>query len=102
MYSNRENAEHNVHTHSLYVSVIIYDHAFARPSAPDSFHAHPCLAHVAQAIAYNGTQYGVPLDKSNPNAVAGQLTQRLWDTITGIQVGRVEGPEGWSVVVPEK
>ena len=25
----------------------------------------------------------------------GELTQRIYDTITGIQLGRIEGPEGW-------
>ena len=29
----------------------------------------------------------------------GQLTQKLYDTITGIQLGKIEGPEGWSVEV---
>ncbi len=29
----------------------------------------------------------------------GELTQRIYDTITKIQLGRIEGPEGWSVEV---
>lgn len=29
----------------------------------------------------------------------GSLTQRIYDTITGIQLGEIEGPEGWSVEV---
>jgi len=29
----------------------------------------------------------------------GEVSQRLYDTITGIQLGRIKGPEGWSVVV---
>lgn len=29
----------------------------------------------------------------------GSVTQRIYDTITGIQLGRIEGPEGWSVEV---
>ena len=29
----------------------------------------------------------------------GALTQRIYDTITGIQLGKIEGPEGWSVEV---
>lgn len=29
----------------------------------------------------------------------GDVTQRIYDTITGIQLGRVEGPAGWSVEV---
>ena len=31
----------------------------------------------------------------------GQLTQRLYDTLTGIQYGRLPDPHGWSVVVTE-
>ena len=29
----------------------------------------------------------------------GEVTQRIYDTITGIQLGRIEGPAGWSVEV---
>lgn len=29
----------------------------------------------------------------------GQVSQRLYDTITGIQLGKIEGPEGWSIEV---
>ena len=29
----------------------------------------------------------------------GEVTQRLYDTITGIQLGEIDGPEGWSVEV---
>lgn len=29
----------------------------------------------------------------------GELTQKLYDTITGIQLGKIEGPKGWSVEV---
>ena len=29
----------------------------------------------------------------------GPVSQRLYDTLTGIQWGRIEGPEGWSVIV---
>ncbi len=29
----------------------------------------------------------------------GELCQRLYDTITGIQLGKIKGPEGWSIVV---
>lgn len=29
----------------------------------------------------------------------GELTRRLYDTLTGIQLGRIEGPEGWVTVV---
>jgi branched-chain amino acid aminotransferase len=46
---------------------------------------------------YNGVDYDIPLDKENPTAKAGKLTQRLCDTIMDIQYGKVEHP--WSVVV---
>ena len=26
---------------------------------------------------------------------AGEITQKLYDTLTGIQLGRIEAPEGW-------
>ena len=29
----------------------------------------------------------------------GELSQKLYDTVTGIQLGRIEGPKGWVVVV---
>ena len=29
----------------------------------------------------------------------GPVSQRIYDTITGIQLGRIQGPEGWSVEV---
>ncbi|MFI3200577.1 MAG: branched-chain amino acid aminotransferase [Eubacteriales bacterium] len=29
----------------------------------------------------------------------GELSQRLYDTITGIQLGKIEGPKGWSVEI---
>ena len=29
----------------------------------------------------------------------GELTQKIYDTITGIQLGEIEGPAGWSVEV---
>ena len=29
----------------------------------------------------------------------GEVTQRIYDTITGIQLGKIKGPEGWSVEV---
>ena len=37
----------------------------------------------------------MPISKNH----IGELTQRIYDTITGIQLGRIEGPEGWSVEV---
>ncbi|MEG0566372.1 MAG: aminotransferase class IV, partial [Hungatella sp.] len=29
----------------------------------------------------------------------GEVTHRIYDTITGIQLGKIEGPKGWSVEV---
>ena len=29
----------------------------------------------------------------------GELSQKIYDTITGIQLGKLQGPEGWSVEV---
>ena len=29
----------------------------------------------------------------------GELTQKLYDSITGIQLGKAEGPKGWVVEV---
>ena len=29
----------------------------------------------------------------------GELSQKIYDTITGIQLGKIRGPEGWSVEV---
>ena len=29
----------------------------------------------------------------------GEVTQRIWDEITGIQYGKIEGPEGWSLEI---
>jgi hypothetical protein len=40
----------------------------------------------------------VPLNAADPNAKAGVLTQRVWNTITDIQYGR-KAFRDWSVVV---
>ena len=29
----------------------------------------------------------------------GEITQKLYDTLTGIQMGRIEAPEGWIKVI---
>lgn len=50
-----------------------------------------------KAIHYEGKEYDVPLQKENPDALAGHLTQKFWDTITGIQYGAIESP--YSIVV---
>jgi branched-chain amino acid aminotransferase len=44
-----------------------------------------------EAIQYRGSDISVP--------ATGALTQKLWDVLTGIQYGKVPGPEGWSVKV---
>ena len=33
------------------------------------------------------------------NGEIGEISQKLYDTLTGIQWGKIEGPEGWSVTV---
>lgn len=33
------------------------------------------------------------------NGKIGELSQKLYDTLTGIQWGKIEGPEGWSVKI---
>ena len=32
----------------------------------------------------------------------GPVTQKLYDTLTGIQMGRIEAPQGWIHVIREK
>jgi len=49
------------------------------------------------AFYFDGQDYPVPLDKSNPKAKSGPLTQRLMDTILDIQYGKL--PHEWSVLV---
>jgi len=51
-------------------------------------------------FAYKGTEYSIPLNIEDPTAKAGPLTQKLMDTIMGIQYGKIE--HEWSVVVDEK
>jgi branched-chain amino acid aminotransferase len=45
-----------------------------------------------EAIQHRGEDIQVPL---------GDWTRRIWDAITGIQYGRIEGPTGWSVTIGE-
>ena len=42
-------------------------------------------------IQYKGKDIDIP--------AVGEVTQRVWDEITGIQYGRIDGPPGWSVDV---
>jgi branched-chain amino acid aminotransferase len=32
----------------------------------------------------------------------GEITQRVWDQLTGIQYGKIQGPDGWSVEIEPK
>jgi branched-chain amino acid aminotransferase len=45
-------------------------------------------------IQYKGKDIEIP--------TTGDLTTRIWDEITGIQYGKIEGPEGWSVKVEKE
>mmetsp|Transcript_43342 Transcript_43342/g.63612 ORF Transcript_43342/g.63612 Transcript_43342/m.63612 type:complete len:342 (+) Transcript_43342:318-1343(+) len=42
-------------------------------------------------IRYQGVDIDIP--------ATGEITQKVWDQITGIQYGRINGPEGWSVEI---
>lgn len=42
-------------------------------------------------IQYKGADVDIP--------ATGDLTKRIWDCITGIQYGKVEGPVGWSLKI---
>lgn len=44
-----------------------------------------------QGIQFEGSTISIP--------ATGEWTQRFYDELTGIQCGRIEGPDGWSVVV---
>ncbi|KAI8900505.1 aminotransferase [Globomyces pollinis-pini] len=48
-------------------------------------------------IHFQGVDYKIPLDPSQPDSQAGPLTKRLADTIMGIQYGEI--PHKWSVVI---
>lgn len=39
--------------------------------------------------------------EDNNHGVMGPVLQKLYDTLTGIQMGRIEGPEGWVVTIEE-
>ena len=67
---------------------------------PEAFGCGPAVVvSPIRGFQHNGTTYTVPLNKEDPDAGAGKLTQRFWDEITGIQYGRI--PSDWSVVVDE-
>lgn len=50
-----------------------------------------------KCINFEGKDYDIPLNPANPSAGAGPLTQRVWDSLSAIQYGKVEHP--WSVVI---
>jgi branched-chain amino acid aminotransferase len=45
------------------------------------------------SIRYRGQDIQIPASPT------GEITQRIWDTLTGIQYGKIPGPEGWSVPI---
>lgn len=49
------------------------------------------------ALGYKGQDYDIPLNPADPTAKAGVLTQKMMDSIQGIQYGRVE--HEWSRLV---
>ncbi len=49
-----------------------------------------------QGFQFDGVDYSIPLGKA-ADSKAGDLTMRFWNTITGIQYGKI--PHEWSVVV---
>lgn len=44
-----------------------------------------------EAIQYMGNNISIP--------ATGKWTRRFWEELTGIQSGRIKGPEGWSITV---
>jgi branched-chain amino acid aminotransferase len=46
------------------------------------------------SIHYKGKDYEIPVPSMEDS-----FTQRVWDTLTGIQYGSIEGPDGWSVSI---
>ena len=56
------------------------------------------IGHRVVPLHPQGKDYVVPLNKKDPKAKSGELTQRLWDSLTDIQYGR-KAHKDWSVVV---
>lgn len=46
--------------------------------------------------------HGKRIEFANSKEVMGPVLQKLYDTLTGIQMGRIKGPEGWIVEVGDK
>ena len=51
-----------------------------------------------KGFAFEGKEYDIPL--GGKGGKAGALTERLSETLMGIQYGRI--PHPWSIIVPEK
>ena len=49
-------------------------------------------------ISYEGVDYKIPLDNSDPSAQAGKLTSSMFERIMDIQYGRAEHAD-WSKVL---
>ena len=52
-----------------------------------------CVVSPIGLLRYRGTNYPINGEK------VGELSQKLYDTITGIQTGKLEDPRGWRVTV---
>jgi len=52
-------------------------------------------------VGFDGVDYEIPLNKDDKNATAGPLTQKIADTIMGIQYGKIQNSpfSNWSVIV---
>jgi branched-chain amino acid aminotransferase len=51
------------------------------------------------SIRYRGQDIHIQNPSSPTTTTTGEITQRIWDTLTGIQYGTMKGPEGWSVPI---
>ncbi|KAJ2397343.1 branched-chain-amino-acid transaminase bat2 [Coemansia sp. RSA 2603] len=56
-----------------------------------------CVVTPVKCIHFQGKDYNIPLDPNNPESQAGPITNRIYQTLFGIQYGEV--PSKWSVVV---
>ena len=52
-----------------------------------------------KSFNFEGRDYTIPLDPSDPNSQSGPLTRRVSDTIMDIQYGKID--HEWSVIVEE-
>ncbi|KAJ2139811.1 branched-chain-amino-acid transaminase bat2 [Coemansia sp. RSA 520] len=56
-----------------------------------------CVVCSVSVVLYNGVEYQIPVDPSNPDAVFGPLTKRLRDELLDIQYGKKPSP--WAVPI---